>query len=508
VRITSSVSTPLRSSTQDPALRPPDRSVEEGAAALPGHPTVRRVLIADDKDDICRVLQRALVRRGYEAAFCLTAEEAIEELARTAYSILVADIRMPGMDGMELLQTVRSRFPGVSVIIMTAHGSVETAVEAMKLGSSDYLTKPFQIEEFCLVIDKVLAQRRLLDEISQLRHELSGRYRFESIISQDPKMREIFGTIARVAATDATVLITGETGTGKELVARAVHYNSWRRDRPFVAINCGAFPETLLESELFGHEQGAFTGAVATKPGIFEIADTGTLLLDEIGNISLAMQVKLLRVIETMEYKRVGGVESRTCNVRLIAATHTDLAAAAEEGTFRRDLYYRINVVPIWLPPLRDRLGDIPLLVEHFMREYGPRMNPAVQDISREAMRKLLRYSWPGNIRQLEHVVQRALILADGATLLPDHLPVDEPGKAESRGEIPCNEHLPLEEVRTAVLERLERSYLDKVLRLYRGNVRKSARHAGLSERSVYEKLKKYHLERRTYLPSRAGASQ
>jgi DNA-binding NtrC family response regulator len=508
VRITSSEATPLRGPTQEQPRPAPDRSGEEGPAVLPGHPTVRRVLIADDEDDICRVLQRALVRRGYEAAYRLTGEEALEELPRTAYSILVADVRMPGMSGMELLGRVRERFPAVSVILMTAHGTIETAVEAMKLGASDYLTKPFQIEEFCLVIDKVLAQRRLLDEISQLRHELSGRYRFESMLSQDPKMREIFGTIARVATTDATVLITGETGTGKELVARAVHYNSWRRDKPFVAINCGAFPETLLESELFGHEQGAFTGAVATKPGIFEVADTGTLLLDEIGNISLAMQVKLLRVLETMEYQRVGGVEPRTCNVRIIAATHTDLAAAAEAGTFRRDLFYRINVVPIWLPPLRERMGDIPLLVEHFLRQYGPRMNPTVQDISRDAMRKLLRYSWPGNIRQLEHVVQRALILADGPTILPDQLSVDEQGEAQAPREIPCNEQLPLEEVRNAVIERLERSYLEKVLRLYRGNVRKSARHAGLSEHSVYKKLKKYHLDRRTYLPARPGAAR
>jgi DNA-binding NtrC family response regulator len=464
-----------------------------------GRPAARRVLIVDDEEVICKYLQRVLIQRGYEAAYRLRGEEALDELARAPYSVLLADIKMPGMDGVALLKQVRARFQGISVIIMTAHGSIETAVLAMKLGASDFLTKPFDPEELCLVVDKVLEQRKLLDEIAYLRHELAGRYSYEKMISQDPKMREVFATIARVAPVDATVLITGETGTGKELVARALHYNSWRRDRQFVAINCGALPDTLLESELFGHEQGAFTGAVSTKPGIFEVADGGTLLLDEIGNISVAMQVKLLRVLESMEYKRVGGTESRTCNVRVLAATHTDLAAGVERGEFRRDLFYRINVVPIRIPPLRERVADIPLLVEHFVRLHSPRMNPSVQDISREAMLRLLRYSWPGNVRQLEHVIQRALILADGPTILPEHLPIEEHEETVREEVLPCNEQLPLEEVRTALLDRLERSYFDKVLRLYRGNVRRTARHAGLSERSVYEKLKKHQINRRSY---------
>jgi len=319
------------------------------------------------------------------------------------------------------------------------------------------------------------------------------------MISQDDKMREIFAQIARVAATDATVVITGETGTGKELVARALHYNSPRRENPFVAINCGALPDTLLESELFGHEEGAFTGAIGTKPGIFEVADGGTLLLDEIGNISHAMQVKLLRVLETMEYKRVGGVETRTCNVRVVAATHVDLGEAAETGNFRRDLYYRINVVPIVLPPLRERVADVPLLVEHFIREYARKMNPAVQDISREAMLMLLRHPWPGNIRQLEHVIQRALILADGPTILPEHLPLDKSQDVRDDATMAINEQLPLEEIKTSLIDRLERTYLERVLRIHRGNIRKTAEHAGLSERSIYEKLKRYEIDRRDF---------
>ena len=488
------------SSAGSDAVEEPSEPNGEAAAVafLPGRPAPRRLLIVDDEEIICKYLQRELAQRGYEASYCLDGKQALRQLAEAPYSILLADMKMPGMTGMALLGRAREDFPGVSVVIVTAHGSIETAVEAMKLGASDYLTKPFQPEELALVIEKVLAQRKLLDEVAQLRHELAGRYRFENMISQDPKMREIFAQIARVAATDATVVITGETGTGKELVARALHYNSSRRDRQFVALNCGALPDTLLETELFGHEEGAFTGAVGAKPGIFEVADGGTLLLDEIGNISTAMQVKLLRVLETLEYKRVGGVETRKCNVRVVAATHVDLGEAVEHGDFRSDLYYRINVVPIALPPLRERVADIPLLVEHFIRSYAPRTNPRVQDISRDAMLTLLRHPWPGNIRQLEHVIQRALILADGPVILPEHLPLQqEPDRDD--GALPVNEQLPLDEVKTTAVERLERTYLDRVLRLHRGNIRHTAQHAGLSERSIYEKLKKYHLDRRDY---------
>jgi len=486
--------------------RAASRREAEASELMPLAPVVRRVLIVDDEEVVCKYLQRVLKGHGCEATYRLSAPVALEALASAPYSIVIADIKMPGMGGMELLEKVRARFPQVSVVIITGHGSLKSAVDAMKLGASDYLTKPFQPEELCLVVDRVLSQRKLLDEIAQLRHELADRDRFGDMLSQDPKMRGIFATIARVAPTDATVLITGETGTGKELVARALHENSRRADRRLMAINCGAFPESLLESELFGHEAGAFTGAVAAKAGIFEVADGGTLLLDEIGNVSLPMQVKLLRVLETMEYRRVGGVETRTCDVRIIAATHVDLEAAAEEGTFRRDLFYRINVVPISLPPLRERLADLPHLVAHFVGRYGPKMNPSVQDIAPEALLKLLRHSWPGNIRQLEHVIQRALILADGPTILPEHLPIDELGEPEGQRTVAFNEHLPLGEVKDTLVEFLERSYLDKVLRLYRGNVRRTARHAGLSERSIYHKLKKYHLDRRAYKRLRAGA--
>jgi len=477
-----------------------------GTPRVPQPAASRRVLVVDDEALICKHLLGILREHGCEAMAHQTGQGALKEIERTHYSVLVADIWLQDMSGLELLRQVRQRFPETSVVVITAHGSIETAIEAMKLGASDYLTKPFRAEEFCLVIDKVFSERRLLEELAQLRRELAGEHRFENMISQDPKMREIFSTIARVAATDATVLITGETGTGKELVARAIHNHSPRRGKPFMAINCGAFPETLLESELFGHEQGAFTGAVAAKPGIFEVANTGSLLLDEIGNIPPAMQVKLLRVLESMEYKRVGGVETRRCDVRVLAATHVNLVEAVAQGTFRQDLFYRVNVVPIVLPPLRERAADIPLLVEHFMRCYGPKINPAVRDVSRPAMRKLLRHSWPGNIRQLDHVIQRALILAEGDAILPEHLALDE-GEPEPAGAgLDFNDQLPLDEVRDRLVERLERTYLERALQRHRGSIRKTAQQACLSERSVYEKLKKYHIDRRAYKATRQGA--
>jgi len=483
----------------------PRKEPAAGELALPPWGS-RSVLVVDDEDVTCKYLQRALREQGCEAACCHSGHEALDALRRTRYSLLVADLRLPDMSGMDLLREARQLAPQTSVIVVTGFGSVETAIEAMKLGASDYLIKPLRGEELRLVVDKVFDQRRLLDQIAQLRLELAGRYHFENMISQDPKMRAIFATIARVAATDTTVLITGETGTGKELVARAIHYNSRRRERPFMAINCGAFPETLLESELFGHEQGAFTGAVATKPGIFEVADGGALLLDEIGNIPHPMQVKLLRVLEAGEFKRLGGVETLRCDVRILAASNVDLEAAADAGGFRRDLLYRINVVPILLPPLRDRVGDVPLLVEHFIRRHGPRINPAVRDIALPAMRKLLRYPWPGNVRQLEHAIQRALILADGDTLLPEHLPLGEAEEAAGGQELKFNEQLPLDELRSELVARLERAYLERVLRLHGGSIRKTARHAGLSERGVYDKLKKFGLDRKAFRPVRQGA--
>lgn len=459
----------------------------------------RRVLIVDDQQMICTQLQEALRDHGYEAAYCLSAPAALEELERNPYSVVVTDVRMPFMDGLALLRRVRKQTPAVSVVVMTAHGSVGTKEAAMRLGAADYLEKPFPPTELALVLAKVFKQRHLQDEVAHLRNELGEQYQLGKMISREPAMRDVFATIRRIAATDATVLILGETGTGKELVARNIHYNSPRRNARFMAINCGALPDTLLESQLFGHEEGAFTGATATKQGIFEAADGGTLLLDEIGNVSPAMQTKLLRTLESMEYTPLGGVETRRCNVRILASTHVDLEAAVERDEFRRDLFYRLNVVPVRLPPLRERVADIPLLAERFIKLHAARLHSQVTRISDEAMRALARRSWPGNVRELEHVIQRALILTDGDEILPEHLPKAAADGLDDDTPLPCNEYLSLGELKSRLIERLERTYLDKVLRIYHGNVRQTAQHAGFSERSIHTKLKQYGLDRRAY---------
>jgi DNA-binding NtrC family response regulator len=476
---------------QDAAPRPSSAS----AIAAPAG----RILVVDDEEMVCRQMARLLRRHGYEAACCLNAAEALEYLARTQRDVVVTDVRMPGMDGLELLARLRTDFPDLSVVVVTAHGNLETAERAMELGAVDYLEKPCSSDELRLVLGKAFNQRRLCDEVAHLRDELGERYGFDQMVSREDSMRDVFATIARVAPNDATVLITGETGTGKELVARSIHYNSPRRDARFLAINCAALPDTLMESELFGHQAGAFTGAAAAKPGIFEVAHGGTLLLDEIGNVSPAMQTKLLRTLETGEYTPVGGTEPRQCDVRVLAATNVDLEDAVERGDFRQDLYYRVNVVPIHLPPLRRRIADIPLLVDHFLQLHGPALNPKVTECSRDALRALARCPWPGNIRELEHVIQRALIMADGPTLLPEHLPQCDVETPDQQPPLPCNEFLPLPDIKEQLIERLEQTYLDKVLRMHGGNVRRTAEHAGLSERSVHAKIKKYGLTPQVY---------
>lgn len=485
------------SSAGSDAVEEPSEPNGEAAAVafLPGRPAPRRLLIVDDEEIICKYLQRELAQRGYEASYCLDGKQALRQLAEAPYSILLADMKMPGMTGMALLGRAREDFPGVSVVIVTAHGSIETAVEAMKLGASDYLTKPFQPEELALVIEKVLAQRKLLDEVAQLRHELAGRYRFENMISQDPKMREIFAQIARVAATDATVVITGETGTGKELVARALHYNSSRRDRQFVALNCGALPDTLLETELFGHEEGAFTGAVGAKPGIFEVADGGTLLLDEIGDATPACQTALLRVLQEGEIRRVGSAEATPVNIRVVAATHRDLEDEVRRGRFRTDLYYRLNVVPIHVPPLRDRPEDIPLLIEHFLERRGA----AGRSFSDDAIGILQRCPWPGNVRELDNLVGRVLVLNLASIIRPQHLPPQYREKPER----PALTTGSLREAREA----FERDYMKDLLERVGGNVAEAARQAGIGRPYLHQKLRKFGINPEVFRDHRPDAN-
>jgi DNA-binding NtrC family response regulator len=388
-----------------------------------------RILIVDDEEIVCLSCRRILNEEGYEVETRLSGSEALELLKQEAFDLAILDLKMPRMNGIDLLQFMKQDYPHMPVIMMTGYATVETAVEAMKAGALDYVPKPFSPDELVMVVKKALETRTLMLENLYMRGEL--QVRFENIIGTSPKMQEVFRCITKVAPTNSTVLITGESGTGKELIARAIHVNSQRKDRQFIPVDCAVLSENLLESELFGHMKGSFTGAVVTKPGLFEIADGGTLFLDEIGNISLATQSKLLRVIQEREFTPVGGIRPKRVDIRLIAATNKDLPSKIKEGTFREDLYYRLNIVPILVPPLRERPEDIPLLAQHFLQRYGREMGRSSMTLSPAGAQVLTQYAWPGNVRELENIMERVVIMADEEVITPKHLPhsfQEEPG--------------------------------------------------------------------------------
>lgn len=393
----------------------------------------KRVLIADDEKNMRWVLRQALEPDGFEVVEAADGKEALAAVSEVPPDIMLLDHRMPAPDGMEVLRRVRSKGHNFPIIMLTAHGNVEQAVEAMKAGASEYLTKPFDLDELKIVIAKAVQFSDLAAEVERLREELDKEYDVEGIVGGDAKMLEIMETVRKVAPTSATVLIYGESGTGKELIARAIHTLSERSSKPFVTVSAGALPETLLESELFGYEKGAFTGAMTPKPGRFELANGGTLFLDEIGDISSATQVKLLRVLQERKFERLGGTRSIEVDVRVVAATNRDLQQLIVEGEFREDLFYRLNVVPINLPPLRQRQGDIPLLVAHFLEKF----KAGSKQLSSEALQALVSYQWPGNIRELENTIERIVILSHGDEIGIDELPseVRQGANAPSRGE-------------------------------------------------------------------------
>ena len=372
----------------------------------------RRILVVEDEEKLRRVIELQLISAGFDVDKAGTAEEGLKLVDRA--DLVLTDLKLPNMDGLELLGLIRRQNAQVPVIMMTAFGSVETAVEAMKAGATDFLLKPFSLDHLMQVVNKALEVRALRDENRALKEELGRRYEFDNIIGRSPPMQEIFATIERVAPTRATVLLAGESGVGKDLIARAIHFHSPRRDRPLVKINCTAIPENLMESELFGYEKGAFTGAQTTKPGKFEQADTGTVFLDEIGDVPAAIQVKLLRILQEREFERLGSNETRHIDVRVIAATNQDLRAALEQGTFREDLYYRLNVVPLNIPPLRERKEDIPFLANHFVKKLAPDTGCRAESITDAAIEKLMAYHWPGNVRELENVIERSLVMCTG----------------------------------------------------------------------------------------------
>lgn len=383
-----------------------------------------KILVVDDEVKVCDFLSEVLSQEGYQPETADSGRKALELLRQKGFDLLITDLMMPEMDGLRLLELAREEDPDLAVLVITGYSTVETAVEAMKKGAFDYLPKPFKIDQIKVIIDKALKQRRLMEENRRLRQELKEtRPRLVQIIGDSPAMQQVYRLVEKVAKTGSTVLIRGENGTGKELIARALHRYSDRSQRSFVSINCAALPENLLESELFGHTRGAFTGAVAAKKGLFEEADGGTIFLDEIGDISPAMQVKLLRVLQEHEFIRVGETRPRQVDVRVLAATNRDLERAMAEGGFRPELFYRLNVITVTLPPLRRREGDIPLLANHFLSKYRQKTGRGVASISREALRLLSAYPWPGNVRELENVIERAVILCDGSEITPADLP-------------------------------------------------------------------------------------
>ncbi len=392
--------------------------------------TKPRIVVADDEESVRWTLKKALERSGYTVHAVEDGKEAVETAERVSADLVLMDIKMPTLDGLHSLSMLRERHPEAMVIVMTAFGSLQAAVEAMKRGAYDYITKPFDFEELILLVRRALEVQGLTRELNRLKAQLKDRQELDEIVGTSPEMQGVFKLVGQVSDSDATVLVYGESGTGKELIARAIHKNSSRRDGPFITVNCAAIPKDLLESELFGHEKGAFTGAVTARRGKFELADGGTIFLDEIGEMDPALQTKILRVFEERRFERLGGEVPITTNVRIVAATNRDLRALVSRGIFREDLFYRLNVVTITLPPLRERREDIPLLVDHFLRLYA---GDDRKELSPDAINCLLRYQWPGNVRELENVIKRACLLSRTRLILPEHLPeVLQPAPGDS----------------------------------------------------------------------------
>jgi len=389
-----------------------------------------RILIADDEDSLRWVLEKGLRQAGYDVAAAKDGESALRAFESEPYDLVFLDVRMPGLDGLTALAKLRESRPDANVIIMTAHGTMETAIQAMQRGAYDYLAKPFDLDEVLLLTERALEARRLTQEVARLRTGLQEVKEFSALIGRHPRMQEVYKAIGRIAGSDVTVLLRGESGTGKELVARAIHHYSRRSGRAFVAVSCAAIPGTLLESEMFGHERGAFTDAKERRLGKFELAQGGTLYLDEIGDMPVELQTKLLRALQERTIERVGGQESIRVDVRVLAATNRDLEAAIRQGSFREDLYYRLNVVTLNLPPLRERRRDVPLLVEHFLAKHADSLGD--RGVAPEALDRLVGHEWPGNVRELENVIQRAMVLAQNGVILPEHLPIGPVSAAAS----------------------------------------------------------------------------
>jgi len=456
-----------------------------------------QVLVVDDEEDLRKAIVDILTLDGFEVDQAGSAEEAAEKLSQTAYDVLITDHNLPGKTGVELLEESLVRYPEIIGIIITGYGTIETAVNAIKKGAYNYLTKPFKLVELPVMVRKGLKERHLRFENQYLRKQLDERYGFDNIIGTGRGMKRIFELVETIAGLTSTVLIQGETGTGKELIAKAIHFNSQRKDQKMVSINCGAIPENLLESELFGHVKGAFTGAVQTRIGRFEQANGGTIFLDEIGNMPLALQVKLLRVLQEREFERVGGNSTVKVDVRIIAATSSNLEQTVKDGTFREDLYYRLNVIPIDLPPLRERREDIPLLVQRFIEHFCETHKLDLKTISPHVLKVLMAYDWPGNVRQLENIVERMVALTANR---PAILPADLPGEIQNRDSL---NFVPLIEIPEGgisfqdVVTDMERELIVQSLRKTNGNKKLAAKLLNLKRTTLIEKIKRIGLAER-----------
>ena len=442
------------------------------------------ILVVEDEVNIRSALVTMLEKLGHRVSGAGTAEEALAFLEDSPADLVITDLRMPGLSGMEFLRRMKERWPETEAIVMTAFGSIDTAVEAMRRGAYDYLTKPIDRERFPVVVGKALERHVLAAENRQLRDRLETRTRFDQMVGESAPMQRVYSLVEMVAESDVTVLLTGESGTGKELVARAIHHKSSRANGPFVTLNCGALPENLFESELFGYEKGAFTGAMSNKMGRFELADGGALLLDEVGELSLKSQVDFLRVLETKEFRRLGGTKLIKVDTRIIAATNRNLEEAVKRGDFREDLYYRLNVVPIRLPPLRERGDDIPLLLDRFLDEFSAQHHRPPKEVSQEAMRLLRLYAWPGNIRQLRNLIERMVVTVKDPVIQPEHLPEEIQASKE--------------DARTMVvtlgssLEDIEREAIRRTLAEVTNHREKAAKLLGISLRALQYKIKEY----------------
>jgi DNA-binding NtrC family response regulator len=453
-----------------------------------------RILVVDDEEINREFLQEVLTDRGFEVTVAADGFAALQLLRQEFFHVVLSDLKMPGMDGVELLRQLKEIAPSTVGIIFTGYATIETAVEAIKAGAYDYVTKPFRVEEFEVVLRRALEFQRLNHENITMRKQLKAKYRFENIISDSDKMQAVFELIEKVSDSDSTVLISGESGTGKELVARAIHYNSYRQDKPLVTINCGAIPGELLESELFGYEKGAFTGATSLRIGRFELANGGTVFLDEIGEMSPALQVKILRVLQEREFERIGGSRTIKVDIRIIAATNKDPEELVTSHQFREDLYYRLNVIPIHLPPLRERKSDIPLLVAHFIDRFNAEKRRHIEGISPEAMQMLMRHHWPGNVRELENLIERITILKGSGIILPEDLP-EKFSQSLSDGVVPevdiPNGGLDFD----GAVQAFERQLLAKALQRTQGVKSKAAELLHMNRTTLVEKVKKLQLE-------------